>query len=60
MKRNYIQPATETVAVYLQGLPLATSKLGVSTENYDENTMTDLVKSSPSSSSVWDDDWSAQ
>lgn len=34
--------------------------LGVSSETYSEDEMTDLAKKGTGSISIWDDDWSAE
>jgi len=60
MKRTYINPICTVIEVHYQGM-LASSTINVSSSNYDEGSMTDLVKENPfSSNSIWDDDWSVQ
>lgn len=56
MKRTYIIPNVNVVEIHSQGM-VAMSTMNVSTETYDEEVMTDLVKEKMGHS-VWDDDWS--
>jgi len=56
MKRTYISPVVYMVTIQPQRM-LALSTIDVSSSNYEEGTMTDLVKSD-NNYSVWDDDWS--
>ncbi len=60
MKRTYISPICHIIAIRPQGI-MALSTLNVSSSNYDDGNMTDLVKSDRRSVfSVWDDDWGQQ
>lgn len=56
MKRTYIIPNVNVVEIHSQGM-VAMSTMNVSTDTYDEEVMTDLVKEKMGHS-VWDDDWS--
>ena len=54
MKRTYISPTIHIVEVRLQ-LILALSNIEVSSQNYDEGSMTDLTKNNGAFHFSWDD-----
>ena len=56
MKKTYIQPQTQIVKVNICHM-LAASTVNVSSENYEEGNMTDLVKENRGYN-IWDYDWS--
>ena len=56
MKKTYIQPQTLIIKISLHSHLMNTSTIGVSSDNYDEGNMTDLVKEQ-NSINLWDDEW---
>lgn len=58
MKRTYISPVSTIIKLQPHRM-LALSSIEVSSSNYEEGNMTDLVKGNRSQNySIWDDDWS--